>query len=193
MPVPARKPAPDQSTRILLAHVASAHGIRGELLLKTYTGAPEDIAAYGPLSDQTGTQQFSLKVVRVTPKGVIARIKGVDDRNAAEALKGTALYVERAKLPQPDEDEFYHTDLIGLTAVDADGIAIGTIDRVLDFGAGTILEVKLTGQPKTELVPFTKACVPTVDLPGRRVTVIIPETVMGEDEPADDTETPEAT
>jgi 16S rRNA processing protein RimM len=121
--------------------------------------------------------------VRVTPKGVIARIKGVDDRNAAEALKSTALYVERSKLPKPDEDEFYHTDLIGLAAVSPDGAALGTIDRVLDFGAGTILEIKLTGIAKTELVPFTKACVPTVDLAARQVTVIVPETTLGEEEP----------
>jgi 16S rRNA processing protein RimM len=181
--VSATKPATIQSTRILLAHVAGAHGIRGELLLKTYTGAPEDIAAYGPLSDQAGVRQFSVKVVRVTPKGVIARIKGIDDRNAAEALKGTALYIARTKLPKPDDDEFYHTDLIGLTAVDVGGTIIGNIDRVLDFGAGTILELKLTGQTKTELVPFTKACVPNVNLPGRSVTVIMPETVLGEAEP----------
>jgi 16S rRNA processing protein RimM len=168
---------------ILLAHVAGAHGIRGEMLLKTYTGAPEDVAAYGPLSDQTGAKQFSLKVVRVTPKGVIARIKGVDTRTGAEALKSTALYVLRSKLPKPDDDEFYFNDLIGLTAVDAEGACIGTIDRVLDFGAGTILEIKLTGVAKTELVPFTKACVPHVDLAAGKVSVMMPETVLGEEEP----------
>jgi 16S rRNA processing protein RimM len=181
--LPATESTIDQSTRILLAHVAGAHGIRGELLLKTYTGAPEDIAAYGPLSDQAGHKQYSLKVVRVTPKGVIARIKGVDNRNAAEAMKSTALYVLRSKLPKPDEDEFYFTDLIGLAAVDEEGAVIGMIDRVLDFGAGTILEIKLTGQTKTELVPFTKTCVPTIDLPAGKVTVIMPETVLGEEEP----------
>jgi 16S rRNA processing protein RimM len=177
------KPEPTKPERILLAHVAGAHGIRGELLLKTYTGAPEDVAAYGPLSDQAGTRQFSLRVVRVTPKGVIALVKGVDNRNAAEALKSTALYVDRAKLPKPDDDEFYHTDLIGLAAVDADGAEFGTIDRVLDFGAGTILEIKLAGQAKTELVPFTKACVPTVSIADRRVMIVMPETTLGEEEP----------
>ena len=177
-------PEPTQSARILLAHIAGAHGIRGELLLKTYTGAPEDIAAYGPLSNESGTKQFALKVVRVTPKGVIARIKGVDDRNAAETLKGMALYIERSKLPNPADDEFYHSDLIGLAAVDAAGVDLGTIERVLDFGAGTILEVKLTSDARTELVPFTKACVPSVDLAARRVTVILPETVLGDVEPS---------
>jgi 16S rRNA processing protein RimM len=170
---------------ILLAHVAGAHGIRGEVLLKTYTGAPEDVAAYGPLSDEAGQRKFAVRVVRVTPKGVIARLNGIDDRNAAEALKSVALYVDRAKLPPPDEDEFYHTDLIGLAAVDESGQMIGTVDRVLDYGAGTILEIKLTapGAGKTELVPFTKACVPTVSIADRRVTIVMPETILGEQEP----------
>jgi 16S rRNA processing protein RimM len=180
-----------KSERLLLAHVAGAHGIRGELLLKTYTGAPEDVAAYGPLSDQAGARHFTVQVVRVTPKGVIARIKGIDNRNAAEVLKSTALYIDRAKLPTPGDDEFYHADLIGLAAVDADGTAFGTIDRVLDFGAGTILEVRLAGQAKTELVPFTRACVPTVDLAARRVTVIMPEVTLGEEEPAPGAAAPE--
>ena len=179
-------PEPTKTNSILLAHIAGAHGIRGEVLLKTYTGAPADVAAYGPLSDQAGRQTFTVRVVRVTPKGVIARIKGVADRTAAEALKGTALYVDRAKLPPPDAEEFYHTDLIGLTAVDDTATAIGTIDRVLDFGAGAMLEIKLTGQAKTELVPFTKVCVPTIDLTVGRVTVVIPTTVLGEDEPRSD-------
>ena len=78
-------PETTKPERILLAHVAGAHGIRGELLLKTYTGAPEDVAAYGPLSDQAGARQFTVRVVRVTPKGVIARIQGIDNRNAAES------------------------------------------------------------------------------------------------------------
>jgi 16S rRNA processing protein RimM len=183
------------SSLVLLAHVAGAHGIRGEVLLKTYTAAPEDVAAYGPLSGLKGTDakdapQFTVRVVRVTPKGVIARIKGVDNRNAAEALKGMALHVARAKLPKPSDDEFYHNDLIGLAAVDANGTALGQVDRVLDFGAGTILEIRLAAGGKTELVPFTKACVPEVSLADRRVVVIIPETVVGEEQPASGTDEP---
>jgi 16S rRNA processing protein RimM len=174
------------STRVLLAHVAGAHGIRGELLLKTYTGAAEDVAAYGPLSDPTGTRQFVLRVVRVTPKGVIVRIKGVDDRNAAEALKSTALYIDRAKLPTTADDEFYHLDLIGLTAVDASGGLLGRISNVFDYGAGTILELSLEPDGKTELVPFTKACVPDVSIADRRVMIVLPETVVGEAEPGAD-------
>jgi 16S rRNA processing protein RimM len=173
-------PTPDL---ILLAHVAGAHGIRGEVLLKTYTAAPEDVAAYGPLTDKTGARPVTLKVVRVTPKGVIARFKGCDDRNAAEALKGTALYVARAKLPATTDEEFYHTDLVGLAVVDSAATPLGVVATVLDFGAGTILEIKWDASSKTELVPFTKACVPTVDLVARRIVVIPPETVSGEETP----------
>ena len=105
--------------RILLGRIAGAHGIRGEVLIKTFTEAPENIGAYGPLSDESGTRTFKLKSARATPKGVVARLQGVDDRNGAEALKGIALYIERDRLPAAAEGEFYHADLIGLAAVDA--------------------------------------------------------------------------
>ena len=132
-------------SRILLGRIAGAHGIRGEVLIKTFTEAPENIGAYGPLSDASGTRTFKIKSVRATPKGVVARLAGVDDRNAAEALKGIELYVERARLPAAAEGEFYHADLIGLTAVDGDGKPIGEIVAVQNFGAGDLLEIRLAG------------------------------------------------
>lgn len=169
---------------ILLGHVAGAHGIRGEVSIKTYTGAPQDIGAYGPLSDEAGVRKFTIKVVRVTPKGVvIARIKGVDDRNAAEALQGTALHVARAKLPPADDAEFYHADLIGLTAVDAANQSIGRIVSVQNFGAGDLLELAFDAGGKTEFVPFTRAVVPQVDIPGGRVVVVVPDATEVVDDP----------
>ena len=175
--------------RILLGEIASAHGIRGELLVRSFTSAPEDIAAYGPLEDEAGQRAVSLKVVRVTPKGVIARIDGVDDRTGAEKLKGLKLYVERSKLPDAGEDEFYHADLIGLKAQAPDGSAIGDIVAVLNFGAGDLLELRLTGQSQTDLVPLTKACVPTVDIKRGVATVILPQ--LSEGEAADEDVSPE--
>src|SRR5262245_1592560 len=106
--------------RILLGRIAGAHGVRGEVLIKAFTERPEDIAAYGPLDDGTG-RTFRIETARASPKGVVARIAGIADRTAAEALKGAALYVDRDHLPAPAEGEFYHADLIGLTAVDAEG------------------------------------------------------------------------
>ncbi len=162
------------SARILLGRIAGAHGIRGEVLIKTYTEAPENIGAYGPLADESGARSFKIKVVRVTPKGVIARIAGVADRNGAEALKGVELHVDRDRLPAESEGEYYHADLIGLAAVDAQGAAVGTIVAVQNFGAGDLIEIRLAGSAKTELVPFTDSFVPEVDLKAGRAVVLMP-------------------
>lgn len=178
----------DTKKLILLGHIAGAHGIRGEVLVKTYTGAPEDIAAYGPLTDASGTKSYKLKVVRVTPKGVIVRIAGVADRNAAEALKGTALHVPRAAMGEPDEGEYFYSDLIGLAAVAPDGTVVGSIKAVENFGAGDLLEIALAGSAKTEFVAFTDANVPTVDIAAGKVVVIMPadDGSRQEDEPKGD-------
>lgn len=155
---------------ILLGRIAAAHGIRGEVLIKTFTECPEDIAAYGPLDDGHG-RLLNIKVVRVTPKGVIARVAGVGDRNSAEALKGAELHVDRDRLPAPDDGTFYHADLIGLTALDPEGRAVGEVTGVYNHGAGDLLELRLAETGKTEFVAFTDTFVPEVDLAGRRVVV----------------------
>ena len=165
---------------ILLGRITAAHGIRGEVQVRTYTGAPESIASYGPLSDKEGRRTFKLRVVRVTDKGIIARVEGVADRNAAETLKGIELYVERAKLPAASEGEYYHADLIGLRAVSPEGEEIGRIVAVANFGAGDLLEVQLTGGTATEYVPFSDACVPHVDIAAGVATIVMPEMVEGE-------------
>lgn len=178
---------PNQKRRILLGHIAGAHGIRGEVLVKTYTGAPEDIASYGPLSDASGTKTYKLKVVRVTPKGVIARIAGVADRNAAEALKGTALHVDRAAMGEAAEGEYFYSDLIGLAVVAPDGARIGVIKAVTNFGAGDLLEIAFDGSGRTEFIAFTDANVPEVDVNGGRVVVVLPvdDGSRADDEPKD--------
>lgn len=160
---------------ILLGRITGAHGIRGDVLVHSFAAAPEDIGAYGPLSDKAGARSFRLRVLRLTPKGaVIARIAGVSDRNAAEALKGTELYIARDRLPAPAEGEYYHADLIGLAAVDPDGKAIGELVAVQNYGAGDLLEIRIPGRKETELVPFTDAFVPTVDIAARKVVIVLP-------------------
>ena len=159
--------------RFLLGRIADAHGIRGEVLIKTFTERPEDIAAYGPLDDGGG-RTFKIEAVRASSKGVVARIEGIGDRSAAEALKGAALYVDRERLPAPEEGEFYHADLIGLAAVDPGGRPLGEIVGVHDYGAGDLLELRLAGSGKTELVAFTEAFVPEIDLAARRAVVLLP-------------------
>jgi 16S rRNA processing protein RimM len=163
--------------RILLGRIAAAHGVRGEVLIKTFTECPQDIAAYGALEDGRG-RTFKIKVVRVTTRGVIASISGIGDRNAAEGLKGAPLYVDRDRLPAPREGQFYYADLIGLAAVDPDGRPVGEVVGVYNHGAGDILEVRLAA--RTELVAFTDAFVPEVDLARGCIVVRLP----GEEEPA---------
>jgi 16S rRNA processing protein RimM len=172
----------ETTKKVLLGHIAGAHGIRGEVLIKSYTEAAEDIAAYGPLMDEKSGRTFRLKVMRVTPKGVIARIDGVSDRNGAEALKGVRLVVDRGQLPEADVEEFYHADLIGLRAVDGEGRTIGRVVAVANYGAGDLIEIELAATRKTELVPFKTAFVPSVDIGGGTITIVLPVASEDDDE-----------
>lgn len=168
---------------ILLGRITGAQGIRGEVVVHSFAAAPEDIGSYGPLFDAGGARSFKLKVVRLTPKGaVIARIAGVEDRNAAEALKGVELYVSRDKLPAPDDGEFYHADLIGLAVESPEGIALGEVVAVQNYGAGDLLEIRLPDGRATELVPFTDSFVPSVDIAARKVVAILPVSMTDDEE-----------
>ena len=160
--------------RILLGRVADAHGIRGEVIIHAFTDPPENIAAYGPLMDEAGARAFEIQSARATAKGVVARLKGVADRTAAEALKGVDLYVDRDRLPPAADGEFYHVDLMGLAAVDPQGRRIGTIVSVQNFGAGDLLEIRLAGAQQTELIPFDEAHVPAIDIAAGRAVVVLP-------------------
>ena len=110
-----------------------------------------------------------------TPKALIARIKGVTTREAAEALNHTKLYIARALLPERDEEEWYHADLIGLAAIDRQSEPIGTVVAVQNFGAGDLIEIKPKAGGPTVLVPFTRETVPEVDVEGGRLTLVPPE------------------
>jgi 16S rRNA processing protein RimM len=168
------------SNRVLLGEITGVHGIRGEVVIRAYTETPDGISAYGPLETEDGARTLAPEVLRVGPKGVIARLKGIEDRTSAEKLKGTKLYVARERLPKAAENEFYHADLIGLTAVDPSGSALGTIIAVHNFGAGDILEIQLAGKRQTELIAFGAATVPDVDVSAGRVVVVMPSTIEGE-------------
>lgn len=159
--------------RVCVGVVVGAHGVRGAVRVKPFTGEPEAIAAYGPVEDESG-RRLKVKVLSVAKGVVNATLAGVADRDAAEALKGTKLYVPRTALPAPEEDEFYYSDLIGLAAELEDGSVYGTIRAVHDFGAGDLLELALP-DGRVEMLPFTKAVVPVVDIKGRRVVIAPPE------------------
>jgi 16S rRNA processing protein RimM len=166
----------EKTRRILLGRIAAPHGIRGDVLIESYAGEPQAIAAYGPLETEDRARRLELSIVRITPKGVIAHVAGVDDRTGAEALKGLSLYVDRARLPTAEEGEFYRADLVGLAAEDCDGRKIGSVVAVENYGAGDILELRLEGSGKTELIPFADAFVPVVDVAGGRIVVALPAT-----------------
>lgn len=160
-----------EENKVLLGRIVGAHGIRGEVVIHSYAAVPEDIASYGALSDSDGKRQFKLSSVRAAAKGVVARIAGIADRNAAEALKGTELFVPRERLPAPEADTYYVSDLIGMTAVDAHGVVVGVVVDAPNYGAGDLLEIRKAGSSQTDLIPFTDAYVPEVDLTARRVVV----------------------
>ncbi|HEX7007499.1 MAG TPA: ribosome maturation factor RimM [Alphaproteobacteria bacterium] len=172
--------------RICVGVIGAPRGVRGELRIKSYTAEPAALAGYGALTDESGRREFRVRVLDCQGDMLVARIEGVEDRDAAEALKGVRLYVARAALPAPGEDEYYEADLIGLAAETVDGTALGTVRAVKDFGAGPLLElVPRGGRPV--LVPFTRAVVPVVDLAGRRVVVDPPPGLLDGDEALDET------
>ena len=165
------------SKRIVLGRIGAAHGIRGEVVVQSFATNPLDLRAYGALTDEAGKRRFDIVSLRQAGKGLIARLKGVDDRNGAEALKGTALFVERDKLPEPAAGEFYLADLIGLRAVAPDGADIGEIIDVPNYGAGDLIEIKPDAGGETLLIPFTRDRVPSVEVSTGRILVIVPRLV----------------
>lgn len=161
--------------RVLLGRVNAAQGLRGEVRVTSFTEDPESLGAYGPLTD-AGGRSFTVEALRVIKGSLLAvRLSGVPDRSAAEALKGTEFYVDKSRLPATAEGEWYYEDLVALRAETADGQAIGEVVAVHNYGAGDLIEIRLAGSRQTTYVPFTEAAVPTVDVPGRRIVVVLPE------------------
>ena len=155
--------------RICVGAVAGAHGVKGDVRIKTFTENPMDIAAYGALSDEAGQNTFEILNTYSDKMGARVRFRNVTSRSQAEALKGTRLYVERDNLPELDEEDFYHADLIGLTAVTVQGEKLGMVKAVHNFGSADLLEIE--GQ----FIPFTKINVPEIDFKLGKLTVIPPQ------------------
>lgn len=149
--------------KICLGAVVGVHGIRGEVKVKAFTEDERSLAKYGVVRNEDGTREFDLKIVGRSKELLRVKIKGVEDRNTAETLIGTGFYIERSRLPEPEEDEFYHADLIGLEARGADGERIGTVNALYNFGAGDLIELK-TADGSLEMLPFTRQYVPTIDV-----------------------------
>ncbi|MER0237221.1 ribosome maturation factor RimM [Fulvimarina sp. MAC8] len=148
---------------VLLGIVGGAHGVRGEVRVKSYTEEPTDLGAYGPLEDEKGNR-YTVKSARAQKTVVVVKFDEVNDRNHAERLNGRELFVERALLPEPEErDEFYLDDLEGLAVETVSGEAVGIVVAVHNFGAGDILEVA-PEEGATLMIPFSETAVPELDL-----------------------------
>jgi 16S rRNA processing protein RimM len=161
--------------RICVGAIAGSFGVAGEVRLKSFCAEPEAIADYGPLYTEDGSRAFTIKLTRPVAGGLGARLTGVQTKEQADALKGTSLYADRARLPNLPDDEFYHNDLIGLEARDTGGVLLGTVTAVHNFGAGDLIEIQGPGLKSPALLPFTLAVVPTVDLAAGRIVIDLPE------------------
>ncbi len=160
--------------RIRVARIGAAHGVRGEVRLWPFTEDPLAVASYGPLETENGTRRFTIEALRPGKNFLVARIAGVSDRNTAETLTNLELFVPRERLPVIEEaDTFYHADLIGLAAVTAEGVTVGTVTAIHNFGAGDIIEIKPeAGSPL--MLSFTEAAVPKINLKARQIVVVPP-------------------
>ena len=165
---------------VCVARIGAAHGVRGAVRLWTFTEDPLAVKDYGPLMTKDGTRQFEVTHAREAKDHLVVTLKGVASRDDAERLNGLELYVPRDRLPETDDNEYYHTDLIGLAAVTTTEQPLGKVIAIHNFGAGDIIEIA-PPQGATMLVPFTNAVVPTVDLAGGRVVIDLPQEIDGDD------------
>ena len=170
-------------TRICVAKIGAAHGVRGEVKLWPFTEDPMAVIDYGPLSSKDGARQFEVVRARIAKDHLVAVLKGIATREDAERVNGIELYIARDKLPPAEAGEYYHADLIGLRAIDDAGAAIGKVLALHNFGAGDIIEIAPPSGP-TLLLPFTDAVVPTVDLAEGHVVIVMPPEIDG-DSPQD--------
>jgi len=167
------------TARICVAKIGAAHGVRGEVKLWPFTEDPLAVMRYGPLATSDGAREFEVVRAREAKGFLVASLKGITSRNEAEALNGLELYVPRERLPAPEDDEYYHADLIGLAAVTPSGEILGRVVAIHNFGAGDIVEIAPAAGP-TLMLPFSNAVVPTVDIAGGRLVVVPPAEIEGD-------------
>lgn len=166
--------------RICVGAIAGAFGVKGALRLKSFCTVPETITNFGVLWSEDGSRSYEITLAGAIKNGFFARITGVETKEQADTLAGIRLFVDRDALPNLPDDEFYHTDLIGLTVFDTGGKELGRVDAVNNHGAGDFLEIQGPGLKNGALLPFTLTAVPTVDLAAGRIVVDPPEGVFPE-------------
>jgi len=163
-------------SRVLLAIVTAPHGVRGLVRVKSFAEEPDSLTRYGALEDEAGAR-VTLAVVGNAKGVVLARVDGIEDRDAAERMRGKRLYLPRAALPPTEPEEFYHADLLDLAAELADGTVLGRVRAVHNFGAGDSIEIARENAAPL-IVPFTRAAVPAVELDKGRIVVVPPEGLL---------------
>ncbi len=166
------------SDLICVGSIAGSYGVRGEVRLKSFCAVPEDIEGYSPLTDETGKERYPVVLTRAIKNGFAARLGGIESKEEADALNGLRLYARRDQLPSLPDDEFYHTDLIGLEVYDTGGTLLGRVKSVQNHGAADLLELHGPGLKATVLLPFTLESVPTVDLDKGRIIADPPEGLL---------------
>lgn len=175
------RPTGGRDTRVCVAQIGAAHGLRGGVHLRSFTEQPEAFAQYGPLETEDGSRRLDIDSVKPSKDGFNVRFVGVTRREQAEALRNVNLYVDRDRLPAADENEFYYADLIGLAAVTPQGEALGEVIALHNFGAGDIVELKLAADGQSVLLAFDEATVPEIDIAGGRIVVAMPGEIVVQD------------
>ena len=164
--------------RIRVARIGAAHGVRGDVKLWSFTQEPIAIVDYGPLETEDGKQRFEIEALRPAKGFLVARLKGVGDRDAAAKLCNLELFVARNKLPAIDEpDTYYHADLVGMAAVTLEGAPLGNVTAIHNFGAGDLIEIASGAGGEPLLLPFTETVVPEIDTALRRIVVVLPNVI----------------
>jgi 16S rRNA processing protein RimM len=163
---------------ICVGKITGAHGIRGYVKVFSHTQDPAAIGKFKSLVSKDGKRCFELRVVSQQKSHLIVAIEGVNDRNAAEALRHTELYVQRELLPAPKEGSYYFEDLKGLRVELSDGSVFGKVVELHNYGAGDIIEILCDKTKRTEMFSFDEMTIPVVDLDVGRVVLNPPEVVM---------------
>ena len=155
--------------------ISGVHGVRGQVRIKWFTEAPENLIAYSPLASADGATSYKLGKAEIRKDTIVAAIDGITDRNQAEALKGVELYVRSSRFEPPAEDEWFYSDLVGLSVRDGDDEDLGTLIAVQNYGAGDLLEVRFEGRKNSVFLPFDRETVTEVNIQDGFVRVPNPD------------------
>jgi 16S rRNA processing protein RimM len=169
------------SSHLCIGVIIGAHGIQGQVRIRSFTDDPESLFKYKPVTDKAGLREFKLKKSGIARDAFIVTLADVKDRNAAEALRGTELFVDRGKLPRTKKNEFYEADLVGLEARDQSGRSYGKVIATHNYGAGTFLEIG-ANKKDSFMLPFTDACVPKIEAEDGAILIAPPDGWLDKEE-----------